>query len=380
METNFKMKKILFITGTRADFGKLKSLILAIQDNENFEANVFATGMHLNHLHGYTIEEIYKSKIHNVFPFINHDAVNHMDRSLAKTITGLSYFVANNPQDLIVVHGDRGEALAGAIVGSLNNILVAHIEGGEVSGTIDELIRHSVSKMSHIHFVSNKFAAKRLIQMGENKETIYQIGSPDVDIMLSSSLGSIDEVKNHYKIPFNDYGILIYHPVTTEIENLSRNIEIVVNACIESKQNFVVIFPNNDLGSKIILDEYRRFQDLPRFRVFPSTRFESFLILLKYANFIVGNSSSGIREAPYYGTQAINIGNRQNGRAEYKSINNIEHNKDDIVNALKNFKKFESDNYYEDFGDGNSTPHFLKIINSKAFWETSTQKNFIDKL
>ncbi|MDC3019991.1 UDP-N-acetylglucosamine 2-epimerase [Prochlorococcus sp. AH-736-E15] len=373
------MKKILFMTGTRADFGKMKSLILSTQKNDKFLTSVFVTGMHLNHLHGYTIDEIYKSNIKNVFPFINHDAINHMDRSLANTISGLSYFVANNPQDLIVVHGDRGEALAGAIVGSMNNILVSHIEGGEVSGTIDELIRHSVSKMAHIHFVSNKFAAKRLMQMGERKESIYQIGSPDVDIMLSASLVSVKKVKNYYKIPFEDYGILIYHSVTTEINSLRKNIKIVVDACIESGQNFIVIYPNNDSGSEIILDQFKRFKGLPKFKVFPSTRFEYFLTLLKNSNFIMGNSSAGIREAPYYGIQTINIGNRQNGRGSYKSIINLGHEKDLIVNALNNYKKYESDKSFVDFGDGKSEKHFQKIINQKDFWDTPTQKTFVDK-
>jgi UDP-N-acetylglucosamine 2-epimerase (hydrolysing) len=155
---------------------------------------------------------------------------------------------------MIIVHGDRVEALAGAIIGSFNNTLVTHIEGGEISGTIDELIRHAITKLSHIHFVSNKEAEKRLIQMGELKNSIFVIGSPDVDIMYSDNLPSIEETTEHYEIPFDDYSILIYHPVTTELETLGNDINEVVSATIESDRNYIVIYPNNDAGSDIIID------------------------------------------------------------------------------------------------------------------------------
>ena len=159
-------KKILFLTGTRADFGKLKSLIKITQKNNNFLSEILVTGMHLQKEYGETIDEIYKSKIENIFSFENHHN-SKMDIVLAETIKGVSNHIHYSKPDLIVVHGDRVEALAGAIAGSLNNILVAHIEGGELSGTVDEIIRHAVSKMSHIHFVSNEEAKKRLIQLGE---------------------------------------------------------------------------------------------------------------------------------------------------------------------------------------------------------------------
>ena len=160
-------KKIVFLTGTRADYGKIKSLISITQKSDFYEVHLFVTGMHMNSLYGFTIDEIRKSGFDNIYPFINHDSIENMDRTLAKTIDGFSHFIAEIKPDLIVVHGDRVEAMAGAIVGSLNNILVAHIEGGEVSGTIDGLVRHAVSKMSHIHLVSNEDArtAWRIIKL-----------------------------------------------------------------------------------------------------------------------------------------------------------------------------------------------------------------------
>ena len=152
------MKKIVFLTGTRADFGKIKSLIQVLENQDDLQAHIFVTGMHMLEEYGYTLIEVERCGFKNISTFNNHTHEATMDLTLAKTISGFSTFIKTINPDLIVIHGDRVEALAGAIVGSLNNILVAHIEGGELSGTIDELIRHATSKMSHIHFVANEKA------------------------------------------------------------------------------------------------------------------------------------------------------------------------------------------------------------------------------
>lgn len=368
-------KKIVFLTGTRADFGKLKSLILSTQESREFEAIVFATGMHMSRKYGKTIDEIKKSGIENIFPFINHDRIDCMDRTLARTIDGFSHFIAEHCPDMIVVHGDRAEALAGAIVGSLNNILVTHIEGGEVSGTIDELIRHSVSKMAHIHLVSNEQAAKRLLQMGELESSISVIGSPDIDIMLSDKLKSIEYVKSHYDIKFNDFGILLFHPVTTELESWSYYTNEVIEAVVESGKNIIVIYPNNDMGSDIILKAYEKLHCLENVRSFPSIRFEYFLVLLKNADFIVGNSSAGIREAPYYGVPTIDIGSRQNNRALNHTITHCPYEKTSILRAIREVKPgfAVSEDY---FGDGKSSERFMELIRGPHIWNISRQKLF----
>jgi len=373
-------KRIVFLTGTRADFGKIKSLIKATQSSKNFEVHIFVTGMHLNSKYGKTIDEIYKSGFKNIYPFINHDHTDFMDRNLSKTIDGFSHFVAEIEPDLIVVHGDRVEALAGAIVGSLNNILVAHIEGGEKSGTIDDLIRHAVTKLSHIHLVANEEARNRLMQLGELEETIFIIGSPDIDIMLSDKLPKIDEVKIYYEIPFGDYGILMFHPVTTEVVHWERYTKEVVDAVLASRKNFIVIYPNNDLGSDIILKEYKRFNDCKNIKVFPSIRFEYFLVLLKNAQFIAGNSSVGIREAPYYGIPVVDIGSRQRSRAKHESINHVEYNKGMILSAITSIKKKSKGNLnMQNFGTGNSTDLFVNLLNTQKLWKVNKQKQFQDR-
>lgn len=375
-----KQKKIVFLTGTRADFGKLKSLIKVTQASPNFNVQIFATGMHLDDKYGLTVNEIYKSGFKNIATFQNHVGSEFMDRTLAKTIEGFSEYIAFQKPDLIVVHGDRVEALAGAIVGSLNNILVAHIEGGEISGTIDELIRHSVSKLSHLHLVSNYEAKKRLIQMGELESSIHVIGSPDLDLMNPNSLPNIKNVKKYYEIPFDEYAIAMYHPVTTEYKNIKGQSKVFVDVLLESKENYIVIYPNNDLGTQEILQEYKRLETHSRFKIFPSLRFEYFLKLLQESNFIIGNSSAGIREAPFYKIPTIDIGSRQNNRHSGTSIVNVRHNEDEILSAIHNCRllKLEEIDIFE-FGEGNSNTLFLNLLKSDEIWNVNCQKQFQDQ-
>ena len=373
------MKKILFLTGTRADFGKIKPLIQILEKDPGFEVFVFVTGMHLQYEYGLTLLEIERCNFSNVHTFQNHTKETTMDLTLAKTIGGLSEYVSKIDPDLIIVHGDRVETLAGAIVGSLNNILVAHIEGGEISGTVDELIRHSASKLSHIHFVANQEAGKRLIQMGEISASVFEIGSPDIDIMFSENLPDLKTVKEYYEIPFDKYSVLLYHPVTTEIDRLEEDLHIFLDSLIESENNYVVIYPNNDLGSSRIIAQYQKLlKPNSRFRIIPSLRFEYFLSLLKNCDFIIGNSSAGIREAPYYEVPVINLGSRQRNRSSNPKIQNVDYNKVDILQAIQSVSSNSRKILNGDFGNGNSAELFLKCLKNEEIWKIEHQKQFND--
>lgn len=376
METG--RKNILFLTGTRADFGKIKPLIEEVERSVDFEAHIFATGMQMLARYGSTVNEIHRAGFKHIFPFINQDgAINsQMDLVLANTIQGLAHYVREFKPDLIMVHGDRIEALAGAIVGALDNILVAHIEGGEVSGTVDELIRHAVTKLSHIHFVSNTEARRRLIQMGESQDVVFVIGSPDIDVMLSNQLPNLSEVKMRYEIPFDEYCVFIYHSVTTELHLLKQHIEAIIQALEDSDMQFVVIYPNNDTGADIILEAYARLSNNQRFRIIPSMRFEYFLTLLKNAKAVVGNSSAGIREAPVYGVPTVNVGTRQMNRFNYPSIINVSEEEDRILSALKNLPTSIVPSMH--FGKGESAKLFMIHLRNPNLWSTPCQKHFQD--
>ncbi|WP_375241413.1 UDP-N-acetylglucosamine 2-epimerase, partial [Polaribacter sp.] len=262
---------------------------------------------------------------------------------------------------------------------SFKNILVAHVEGGEISGTIDELIRHSVSKLSHLHLVSNEEAKKRLIQMGELESSIYIIGSPDLDLMNPSNLPSLEMVKEYYEIPFESYAIVMFHPVTTDYKNIKESVKALVDALLKSDENYVVIYPNNDLGTEEILAEYNRLKDNSRFKIYPSLRFEYFLRLLKETKFIIGNSSAGVREAPYYKVPTIDIGTRQHNRGQANSIMNVAYNSKEILSVINNIqsKKQEIIDVTE-FGEGNSNELFLLLLMSDVIWQVNCQKQFQD--
>lgn len=371
--------RIIFLTGTRADYGKMKSLIRILINTGKFDVHIFATGMHMLSKYGSTYKEIIKDGFPNLYTFVNQNSHTDMDIALSNTITGFSNYIAELKPDAIVVHGDRLEALAGAIVGAFRNIRVLHIEGGEVSGTIDESIRHAITKFSHFHLVANEEAQKRILQLGESADKIFIFGSPDIDIMYSDRLPTIDTVKEYYNIPFPSYNIVLYHPVTTEISQLSVNARKLVDALLASNERYVIIYPNNDTGSELILNEYDRIRKLANYLIYPSMRFEYFLTLLKHASCIIGNSSSGIREACIYGIPAIDIGNRQRGRYIPDTYAHIIHidEPDQLPAALIQAHRLQPDPVSY-FGDGNSASQFRDIMLKDEIWKSTIQKQFTD--
>lgn len=372
------MKKILFITGTRADFGKLKPLMRYIENYQDFELHLIVTGMHMMQTYGSTYMEVLKERYRHIYLSANQFQGEPMSSVFGNTVSLLSRFFAQIEPDMVVVHGDRLEALAGASVGALSNRLVCHIEGGELSGTIDDSIRHAISKLSHIHLVANDDAKNRLIQMGENAEQIIIIGSPDLDIMQSNQLPSLDVVKRHYGIGFDQYALSIFHPVTTEAGEMPQFAEQYFLALKQSGDNYVVIYPNNDTGTEDILRQIKSIESLANFRCFPSVRFEAFLVLLKNSQYVIGNSSAGIREAPFYGIPTVNVGTRQHRRAVAPSIIHTDYAVSMIAQAIDAVKQQPKPPISTQFGQGNSVALFADFIQSDAIWQINLQKNFID--
>lgn len=371
-------RRILFLTGTRADYGKMKPLMCAIEEENEFECHIFVTGMHTLKEFGDTKSEIFKDGFKNIQVYMNQIIEEPMDLVLANTINGFSRYIRELEPDMIILHGDRVEALAGAISGAINNILVAHIEGGELSGTIDESIRHSISKLAHIHFVSNTNAKNRLLQLGESDDAIFVIGSPDIDLIREGPSLDFDLIKKRYEIGFEKYSVLMYHPVTTESKKMKYKIKQLVDAVFLSEDNFIVIHPNNDSGHRVILEEYKRFEGYSKVRCYSSIRFEFFLEILKNAEYLLGNSSAGIHEAPVIGIPSINIGSRQNNRFKHNAIINSDDSTSSILSAIKKSKVMKKIIKTDHFGDGNSRENFLKIILGTEIWSISSQKCFND--
>lgn len=371
------MKKILFITGTRADFGKIKSLMTAMEQSDNFDLHILVTGMHMMKRYGSTYLEVKKEGYENLYLTANQNEAEPMGSVFGNTVTIITRLVNSISPDLIVVHGDRLEALAGATVGALSHIRVCHIEGGELSGTIDDSIRHSVSKLSHIHMVANEEAKNRLLQLGENEKTIFVIGSPDLDVMNSKNLPTLMEAKDHYDIKFDNYAVVMFHPVTSEENEIKKYTQNLFRALDKSDKNYVVVYPNNDTGSVRILSVIADYEDNPKFRCFPSISFEYFLTLLKNADFMIGNSSAGVREAPFYGLPSINIGTRQNARFKGESVIDCGYGEQEILDAINKIPTLNVEKSTH-FGEGNSTELFMQFVNEESFWQIPVQKVFVD--
>ncbi len=367
-------KSILFLTGTRADFGKLEPLAAAARDAQ-FGVTFFVTGMHMLELYGLTKLEVHRMHGVGVHEFLNQRPGDPQDVILAKTVAGFSDYVTEHRPDLIVLHGDRIEALAGALVAATNYIPSAHIEGGEVSGTIDEVFRHCNTKLCTHHFVSSDSAARRVLALGEPPGTVHVIGSPELDFHASSSGVSLDDVKARYGIEFQDYGIAVFHPVTSEQSSMGAQAEMLFSALAASEHNFVVIAPNNDPGSEAIFAVLERLPS-ERFRLIPSMRFAYFSELMKNAACLVGNSSAGVREAPFLGIPSLDVGTRQTNRAQAESITACDAFDTGTIRHFLAQEWGRRHARHNGFGEGRAADRFAEIISEPKFWAHGLQKAF----
>ena len=369
-------RRILFITGTRADFGKLEPLAAAARE-AGLAVSFFVTGMHMMDRYGRTKLEVARFEGADVFEFQNQREGDPQDMVLAKTVIGFSDFLTEHRPDLAVVHGDRIEALACALVCATNYVRSAHVEGGEVSGTIDEVFRHCNSKLATHHFVSSAEAASRVMALGEPAQSIHVIGSPELDFHADASGVDIAAVKSRYRIPFEDYGICIFHPVTSEADTMGAQAASLFGALEVSQRRFVVIAPNNDPGSDAIFAAIARLpQD--RFRLIPSMRFAHFSELMKNAAVMVGNSSAGVREAPFLGIPSLDIGTRQTNRASAPSIFTATATDGGTIGAFLRDQWGRRFPRHTGFGEGRAADRFVAVLRDPAFWSRGLQKQFAD--
>ena len=369
-------RRLVFVTGTRADFGKILPLAEAVRD-EGYQTAFFVTGMHMLERYGLTKIEVHRVQGVEVVEFLNQKPGDGQDTIIAKTLLGFSDFLAEHRPDLVVVHGDRAEALACALSCAVNYVRCAHIEGGEVSGTIDELFRHCNTKLATYHFVSSNEARDRVHRLGESKGSTFVIGSPELDVHSRHSGVSIDEVRERYGIPTSDYGVVLFHPVTSEADSMGAQAQALFGALAETGKEYVTIFPNNDPGSEAIHDVVRQ---LPpdSFRTIPSMRFHYFSELLKNAAVVIGNSSAGVREAPYLGVPSLDIGTRQSNRTSSASVSSCDA---DDRTAILEFVEKEWRRRYSpctSFGTGGAADRFVNVLRDETFWSLPLQKTFSD--
>jgi UDP-N-acetylglucosamine 2-epimerase (hydrolysing) len=367
-------KRLLFVTGTRADFGKLEPLAKAAQD-AGFLISFFITGMHMMKRYGETRLEVKRFAGADFFEFVNQREGDALDFILSKTILGFSDFVHEHRPDLVIIHGDRVEALAASIVCAMRYIRSAHVEGGEVSGTIDESIRHCNTKLCATHFVSSESAKARVLALGESPERVFNIGSPELDTHARPSGVSIEEVKARYAIPFDDYGIAVFHPVTSERNTMGAQAASLFDVLEGSGKHFVVIAPNNDPGTE---DIFAVLEKLPpeRFRLIPSMRFNYFSELMKNAAVMVGNSSAGVREAPFLGLPSLDVGSRQNNRAQADSVTVCSAFDTATIAAFLRSHWAARASTDQAYGQGLASAQFVSVLEQAVYWSQPQQKAF----
>ena len=369
-------RKILFVTGTRADFGKIRPLAEAARD-AGHRIGFFVTGMHMLKMYGLTKIEVHRVQGAEVFEFPNQRPGDGQDKVFAATIVGFSGFLAEYQPDLVVVHGDRVEAMACALTCATNYVRCAHVEGGEVSGTIDEIFRHCNTKLATFHFVSSESARRRVMRLGEPPDTIFAIGSPEIDIHARPSGVSIDEVRRRYEITPEDYAVVIFHSVTSETDTIGAQAASLFRSLEASGKRFVAILPNNDPGSEDIVKVIRK---LPagRFRTIPSMRFNYFSELLKNAAVLVGNSSVGVREAPFLGIPSLDVGTRQTNRTRAPSVTACSATDNDAIRGFLDREWNRRHEPHKAFGEGGAASRFVAVLEDSGFWLRSLQKEFAD--
>tara|TARA_B100001287_G_scaffold269234_1_gene266459 strand:+ start:210 stop:1343 length:1134 start_codon:yes stop_codon:yes gene_type:complete len=369
---------IAFFTASRADYGKIKPVILEAK-RKKIKFKIFVTGTHLLKEYGNTKNHILKDfSKKNLIIFKNQNFGDSQKLVFKNTVNKFTAAIENKYFDCIFVHGDRIETLAAATVLTFSKIKIAHIEGGELSGTVDEMIRHSVSKLSHLHFVTNNEARKVLIKSGEDKKNIFVTGSPDIDLFAKNLRPSIQEVKKRYAIKYTDYIISFLHPITTESKAEARKKSyIYFDSIIQLKdQNIIQFLPNNDDNSGEILSVLKKkLTNKTNIKILKSMRFECYLTLLENCQFIIGNSSSAIMEAPYFNIPSINVGERQNNRNGLGLALNTPFSKKKILNSIKKVKKVKF-KFKEIFGNGESAKKIIHVLLSKKFSKIMIQKTY----
>lgn len=332
------MKKVGIITGSRSEYGLLKPLIKRMIKSDQIDLQIFVTGTHLTELHNYTYKEIISDKIpitESILMYVHHsNQKTDLGNDMATAIKGFISAFNKHETDMIIVYGDRIESFAAATAAMCMGLPIAHISAGEVTenGQLDEQIRHAVTKMAHLHFTSTRRSAERLISMGEESWRVHWVGDPGIDNIKNIKFPSKQEILQ--SLNFERYILCVQHPVIHQSQIAGDQMRETISAIKAANFNAVIIHPNGDRGSDLIIAEIKKERDNLKFRIFNNLPREQYLTYLKYADVIVGNSSSGIAEAPVFNVPTVNIGIRESSRETGGIIFNVNHIKDDIRAAL----------------------------------------------
>ena len=335
-----KTKKILVLTGTRAEYGLLKSAMEEIRAHDDLSLSVVATGMHLSPKHGMTVEDIRDDGFtvdREVLMQIDADSGAAMAKSLGVGVMGLTDAFEDLDPDVVLLLGDRDEALAGTLAAAHLNIPVAHIHGGDSmhGAVIDDSIRHAITKFAHLHFPASELSAERIRKMGEEEWRITVSGAPGLDDVLAGSFADPAEVLSRYELdPSQSLFLVVQHPVTTQPNRAREQMAVTLDAIETFDAQIAIIYPNSDAGGNRIIKQIESREFSQTVRSFRSLPRREYLAIMKAADVMIGNSSSAIIEAPSFNLPVVDIGPRQEGRERAKNTISVSHDEDEIRNAI----------------------------------------------
>lgn len=377
--------KICVATGTRAEYGLLKPLITKLKMNSHFKLQILATGAHLSPEFGLTYEQIEQDGFqidHMVEMLLSSDTAEGITKSMGVAMIGFAEAFKNLKPDLLIILGDRYEMLTLASAALIFKIPIAHIHGGEITeGAYDDAIRHAITKMSHLHFASTEEYKNRIIQLGEQAELVFNVGAIGLDNIVEVKLLTKEELEENLGIKFRKHNYLItFHPETLSDESVESQFKILLAALDKIEDSFFVFTKANaDTGGRIInqiLEKYT--QQHSNTALFDSLGSVRYLSVMKMCDAIIGNSSSGIIEAPSVGTATINIGDRQKGRIQAESILNCSVNIEEIVAKIKMVEthhfQLKLEKMVNPYGDGKSSTQIEKVLETIDLKSLKTKK------
>lgn len=385
------MRKIAVVTGTRAEYGLLYWILKGIHEDQELELQLIVTGMHLSPEFGLTVKEIEKDGFpiaERVEMLLSSDTETAIATSMGLGMIGLAKAYERLKPDILVVLGDRFEILSAVASAVPFRIPVAHIHGGEsTEGVVDELFRHAITKMSHIHFAAAIEYKKKIIQMGESPENVFYVGAPGLDTIRNITLMDKKELFCELGIPQGKrIGIVTYHPVAFENDTTELQISKLLNT-LKSFQDiyWVFTYPNADAEGRIIIKKIQEFvnENAGSGKVFVSLGQTKYLSLLKYAALMVGNSSSGIIEAPSFELPVVNIGDRQRGRVRTRNIINVLACKEEgirvaIDKAISGEFKMSLKGLKTPYGEGRASEKIVENLKTIILDEKLIKKRFYE--
>ncbi len=364
------MRNIAFISGSRSDYGLEMPLLQAIKKTKEIKLQFYATGMHLMPKFGYTIDLI-KRDFPNVGT-INVKFEGDLKESTAvfagKLLQAVVYEFKRNRPDIVIVHGDRVEMMCTSLAALYLGIPIAHIQGGDKTSTVDDSVRHAITKLANLHFPATEESAQRIRLMGEETWRIHVVGSMGIDALLEVKTLSREELFKVLDLPFSSKFLLVlYHPVSEEVEKAGEQMQNIFSAVTRFNLPVVVIYPNADPGSNAIIKKIKDHQRNPLFRVFANLDHSTFISLEKEVDCWIGNSSAGIVESASFKTPVVNVGVRQKGREKGNNVIDTGYSEDEIYQAIH--KSLFDESYLKTiqscvnpWGDVKATERILRIL------------------